>query len=109
MFETASQPRSIAAAPDGTVFIAEVDGIEAIRSNQRVFELKPKFTPSAVAVSGTTVAVGGEVCHQFFRLASCFENRHLPLVCNRIRKSVCMTGTAKRSRRLASLRTTRAS
>ncbi|KAJ3552698.1 hypothetical protein NM688_g4017 [Phlebia brevispora] len=55
-FSTASQPRSIAIAADSTVFVAEINGVEAIRSNQRVFELQPKFTPSAVAASGSVVA-----------------------------------------------------
>ncbi|TFY62674.1 hypothetical protein EVJ58_g3719 [Rhodofomes roseus] len=59
-FSAGSQPKSLAVAADSTVFVAEANGIEAIRSNQRVFELKPKFTPSAVSASGSVVAVGGE-------------------------------------------------
>lgn len=43
------------------MFVAEANGVEAVRSNQKVFELKPKFTPSAVAASGSVVAIGGEV------------------------------------------------
>jgi len=58
---TASQPKSIAVAGDSTVFIAEIGKIEAFRSNQRVFEQKPSFEPSAVAASGSLVAIG-EVC-----------------------------------------------
>lgn len=42
--------------------------MEAVRSNQRVFELKPKFTPSAVAASGSIVAIGGEVSLFSFEL-----------------------------------------
>jgi len=57
---TSAQPKSVAVAADSTVFVAEANGVEAIRSNQKVFELKPKFTPSAVAASGSVVAVGGE-------------------------------------------------
>lgn len=60
-FSTASQPKDIAVAADSTVFVAEINGVEAIRSNQRVFELQTKFAPSAVAASGSVVAVGGEV------------------------------------------------
>lgn len=59
---TASQPRAVTVASDSTVFVAEASGVEAVRSNQKVFELKPKFTPSSVAAAGTTIAVGGEVC-----------------------------------------------
>ena len=58
---TASQPKSVAVAEDSSVFVAEVNGIEVIRSNQKVFETKPKFSPSAVATSGISVAVGGDV------------------------------------------------
>jgi len=57
---TASQPKSIAVGPDSTLFVAEINGVEAVRSNQKVFELNPKFRPNSVAVSGPTVAVGGD-------------------------------------------------
>lgn len=57
---TSSQPKAVAVASDSTVFVAETDVVEAIRSNQKVFELKPKFAPSVVAAIGSTVAVGGE-------------------------------------------------
>ncbi|KAJ7031946.1 WD40-repeat-containing domain protein [Mycena alexandri] len=59
---TAAQPKAIAAAADGTVFVVEADGVEAIRNNQQVAHLKPKFSPSAVgtSASGKLVAVGGE-------------------------------------------------
>lgn len=60
-FAAASQPKALAVAADATVFVAEAGGVEAVRSNQRVFELKPKFAPSAVAASGSVVAIGGEV------------------------------------------------
>lgn len=46
---------------DSTVFVAEVDKIEAVRSNQKVFDLALKYTPSAIAAVGSVVAVGGEV------------------------------------------------
>lgn len=58
---TATQPKSVAVAGDSTLFVVEIDLVEAIRSNQKVHELKPSFSPSAVAAIGTTVAIGGEV------------------------------------------------
>ncbi|PSR70597.1 hypothetical protein PHLCEN_2v13535 [Hermanssonia centrifuga] len=60
-FSTASQPKSLAVAGDSTVFVTEVNAVEAIRSNQKVYDFQPKFTPSAVAASGSVVAVGGEM------------------------------------------------
>ncbi|KAH9951566.1 WD40 repeat-like protein [Amylocystis lapponica] len=59
-YPTTSQPRSVAVAGDNTVFVAETGNVEAVRANQKVAELAPKFQPSAVAVTGTVVAVGGE-------------------------------------------------
>ncbi|KAH7925452.1 WD40 repeat-like protein, partial [Leucogyrophana mollusca] len=59
-FSSASQPKSLAIAPDSTAFIAETGSVEAVRDNQRVFELKPSYGPSAVAVGGDVVAIGGE-------------------------------------------------
>lgn len=59
--KTASQPKSIATASDGTVFVSEVDVVEAFRSNQKVTEIKPKANPTAVAASGSAVAIGAEV------------------------------------------------
>lgn len=55
---TASQPKSIAVAPDGTVFVAEINGVEAIRDNQKISELKASYEPSTVAASSSYVAVG---------------------------------------------------
>ncbi|RDB29946.1 putative WD repeat-containing protein C9G1.05 [Hypsizygus marmoreus] len=58
---TSLQPKSIAVAGDGTVFVVEVNNvIEAFRSNQRVFEQASKFTPSVVAAHKALVAIGGE-------------------------------------------------
>ncbi|KZT65291.1 WD40 repeat-like protein [Daedalea quercina L-15889] len=59
-FSASSQPKSVAVAADTTVFVAEASLVEAVRSNQKVFELKPKFTPSAVAASGSVIAIGSE-------------------------------------------------
>ncbi|KIY61197.1 WD40 repeat-like protein [Cylindrobasidium torrendii FP15055 ss-10] len=63
---TGSQPKSIAVADDSAVFVAEINGIEVIRNNQKITEFKSKFTPSSVAVNGSIVAVGGE--HQKVQL-----------------------------------------
>ncbi|KAF8155889.1 WD40-repeat-containing domain protein [Crassisporium funariophilum] len=57
---TAAQPRSIAIAGDSTVFVTEIDTVEAFRSNQRVLEQKPEYQPGAIAASGSIVAIGGE-------------------------------------------------
>ncbi|RPD75554.1 WD40 repeat-like protein [Lentinus tigrinus ALCF2SS1-7] len=60
IFSTAAQPKAIAVGGDSTVFVAEVDKIEAVRSNQKVFDVALKYTPSAIAAAGNLVAVGGE-------------------------------------------------
>ena len=44
------------------MFLAEINGLEVVRDNQKTFELSPSFTPSAIDVHGSLVAVGGEVC-----------------------------------------------
>ncbi|KAI0676451.1 WD40 repeat-like protein [Trametes maxima] len=59
-FTTASQPKSVAVAADSTAFVLETQNIEAVRSNQKVFDLALKYTPSAIAATGSIVAVGGE-------------------------------------------------
>ncbi|KAL4079520.1 WD40-repeat-containing domain protein [Scleroderma citrinum] len=59
-FSASSQPKTLAIAGDGTLFAAEINGIEAIRSNQRVFELKPKYSPSSIGATRNIVAVGAE-------------------------------------------------
>lgn len=43
------------------MFLAEINGLEVVRDNQKTFELSPSFTPSAIDVHGSLVAVGGEV------------------------------------------------
>ncbi|KAK0192588.1 quinon protein alcohol dehydrogenase-like superfamily [Armillaria mellea] len=58
---TTSQPKGIAVAEDSSVFVADVNTVEVIRSNQKVFEITPKSAPTAVAATaGKLVAVGGE-------------------------------------------------
>lgn len=61
LFKTDSQPKSLALAGDNTLFVVEQKGIEAIRSNQKVFDLKPTYDPTAVAATGATVAIGAQV------------------------------------------------
>ncbi|KAG5729088.1 hypothetical protein E4T56_gene3126 [Termitomyces sp. T112] len=56
----ASQPKSVAVAGDGTVFIVEINSVEAFQSNQRVLEHKPRFVTSALAAYEGVVALGGE-------------------------------------------------
>ena len=87
---TASQPKSVAVAKDSTVFIAEIGKIEAFRSNQKVFEQKPSFEPSAVAASGSLVAIGGEV-----RTISCLPKNVVLIFRFRTRKSDSMSGMVK--------------
>ncbi|KAG5644698.1 hypothetical protein DXG03_007921 [Asterophora parasitica] len=57
---TTSQPKSVAVVGDGTVFVSEINTIEAFKSNQRVLEQVPKFVPSAIAASKSIIAIGGE-------------------------------------------------
>ncbi|RDX44431.1 WD40 repeat-like protein [Lentinus brumalis] len=59
-FSTGAQPKAVAVGGDSTVFVAEVDKIEAVRSNQKISELALKYSPSAIAAAGNVVAVGGE-------------------------------------------------
>lgn len=41
--------------------MAEIDGVEAIRDNQKLFELTTKFAPVSIAANGSAIAIGGEV------------------------------------------------
>ncbi|KAL1949187.1 hypothetical protein VTO73DRAFT_10993 [Trametes versicolor] len=59
-FSTATQPKAVAVGGDATVFVLETASVEAVRSNQKVFDLPLKYTPSAIAAAGSVVAVGGE-------------------------------------------------
>ncbi|KIY48073.1 WD40 repeat-like protein [Fistulina hepatica ATCC 64428] len=58
--KTNSHPQSIAAATDSTVFIVEIDSVECLRSNQKVYDLKPSYKHSVVAAHKSLVAIGGE-------------------------------------------------
>ncbi|EGO03741.1 hypothetical protein SERLA73DRAFT_175361 [Serpula lacrymans var. lacrymans S7.3] len=57
---TLAQPKTLAIAHDRTIFVAETNTVEAVRDNQRIFDLKPAYVPSSVAAGGSIVAVGGE-------------------------------------------------
>ncbi|KAF7318847.1 WD-REPEATS-REGION domain-containing protein [Mycena chlorophos] len=57
---TSAQPKHLAAGEDGTAFVVEASGVEAVRDNQKVATLKTTFAASAVGVSKSIVAVGGE-------------------------------------------------
>ena len=41
--------------------MAEINGLEVVRDNQKTSELSTSFTPSAIDARGSLVAVGGEV------------------------------------------------
>jgi len=58
---TAAQPKSIAITNDTTVFVVEIGTVEAFRSNQKVYNIKPNYAPSVVAAWKETVAIGAEV------------------------------------------------
>ncbi len=79
---------------DSTVFVAEVDKIEAVRSNQKISELALKYSPSAIAAAGNVVAVGGEV-----RIPPCIIIYMNSRAIRRTRKYACTPGTASRSRK----------
>jgi WD repeat-containing protein 1 (actin-interacting protein 1) len=48
-------------AQDGTVFVAEINGVEAIRDNQKLSTLATPSPPYSIAAHGNVVAVGSEV------------------------------------------------
>ncbi|EJF61335.1 hypothetical protein DICSQDRAFT_170098 [Dichomitus squalens LYAD-421 SS1] len=64
-FSTAAQLKAgVAVNGNSTVFVVEVESVEAVPSNQKVFDLPLKYSPSAIAASGLLVAVGGEIIKQ---------------------------------------------
>ncbi|KAH9171396.1 WD40 repeat-like protein [Lactarius sanguifluus] len=62
VFSTASQPKTLAAAKDGTIFVLGVDAVEAVRNHQKVADLRPwgggATIPTAIAATGSLVAIG---------------------------------------------------
>lgn len=71
-----AQPRSLAVGGDGSVFVVELNGVEVIRSNQKVFDLPTtKYTPSTVAAKGSLVAIGAEVSQR--RKAKSWLSSHI--------------------------------
>jgi len=59
---TSGQPKGVAGTSDGTVFVATVSGVEALKGGRKIATSKVATTASAIAAYGDTVAVGGEVC-----------------------------------------------
>lgn len=59
---TTAQPKSISVAGDGTVFIAEIEHVEAFRSNQKILDQKTSYAPSAIGAlpGGSIIAIGAE-------------------------------------------------
>ena len=54
------------------MFLAEINGLEVVRDNQKTFELSTSFSPNTIDVHGSLVAVGGEVgcfCHSYALLS----------------------------------------
>jgi hypothetical protein len=83
MISTASQPKSVAAGPDGTCHVAGVQTVEVFKSGQKVHEMKPAFIPCSIAAEGHQVAVGAEVCTDLSSQSPCTEEpsgqRRIPL------------------------------
>jgi hypothetical protein len=59
---TSSQPKAVATTDDNAIVVAELNMIEVIKSNTKVFELSPKYNSTSVATAKSVVAVGGDVC-----------------------------------------------
>jgi hypothetical protein len=74
------------------VFLAEINGLEVVRDNQKISELSTSFTPSAIDVHDSLVAVGGEV-FAFFLSA---PGKRLTLRVHRMRRSDYTHGTESR-------------
>ncbi|KAH9031687.1 WD40 repeat-like protein [Lactarius pseudohatsudake] len=62
VFSTASQPKTLATAKDGTILVLGVDAVEAVRNHQKVADLRPwgggATNPTAIAATGSLVAIG---------------------------------------------------
>ena len=65
-----AQAKALALSDEGTAFVAESNGVEAFRHNQRVFHLPVKYQPGGVAATGRVVAVGGDVSQLSLPLSS---------------------------------------
>jgi hypothetical protein len=103
VFSTASQPKALTATSDNTTFVVGSDAVEAVRHNQKIADFRPGVNPTAISAVGSLLAIGfgvrnktGQSAH-----AGVFAHpRHLSIFF-RIRKFGCMTGMARRSKRLA--------
>ncbi|KAF8483465.1 WD40 repeat-like protein [Russula ochroleuca] len=58
VFITGSQPKALAATSDNTVFVVGVETVEAIRNNQKVAELRPGASATAITATGSLIAIG---------------------------------------------------
>lgn len=74
------------------MFLAEINGLEVVRDNQKIYELSTSFTPGAVDVHGSLVAVGGQVAVSHTRMSS----QRLIMEVHRMEKSDCTIGTENR-------------
>ena len=72
------------------MFLAEINGLEVVRDNQKTFELSTSVTPSAIDAHGSLVAVGGEVGYLYHSCALLRLMREM----HRTQKSGCTAGTA---------------
>ncbi|KAI0002600.1 WD40 repeat-like protein [Russula compacta] len=58
IFSTGSQPKALATTSDSTIFVVGVDAVEAARNNQKVADIRPGTSPTAIAAAGSLVAIG---------------------------------------------------
>jgi sugar lactone lactonase YvrE len=61
VLSTAGQPKGVSGGADGTVFVATVSAVEAVKDGKKVASLKVPYVPSSIAACGQVVAVGAEV------------------------------------------------
>ena len=91
---TNGQPKGVAAADDGTIFVITTNGAEVYAGGsvgKKVADLPLKTNPNCIAVHGKTVAVGAEVSPpspSWYPYPS-----HLYLL-PRTRSFICILGTA---------------
>ncbi|RMD41202.1 hypothetical protein DV735_g3885, partial [Chaetothyriales sp. CBS 134920] len=57
--QLSSQPKSLAATADSLVVVAQLESVLVYRDGQQEGELPLRSSPSALAASGSTVAIGG--------------------------------------------------
>lgn len=93
-------------AGDSTVFVAEINAVEAFRSNQKVLTHSlNKTTPSAVAAHNEIIAIGSEVS---LDLSLSFKSVNCSIQMHRIIRYNCINGTERLSIMLPPSRITKA-